>query len=337
MLLKYRKIYFILLCLSVSFVKIAPTHSAIIRQIEFPVNGTNSFSDDFGDSRTGGRIHEGIDILGAKMTSLVSAVDGWIGYITIPEASWGYSLNIKDADGYEYVYIHINNDTPGTDDGLGGPENAFVSGIQRGSRVTRGQHIAWLGDSGNAESVSSHLHFEIRLPDGSPINPYESLIVASHMGTFNVEEAIQSSPDINTDKKLSAITINPLCVSGSLIKSTDFSAVYYCGADGKRYVFPNQEVYESWYKDFSQVIIISDETLAQISLGGNITFKPGVTMVKIQTDPKVYAIAQGGVLRWILNPEIAQSLYGKTWNKKIKDVADVFFINYSIGNPITSQ
>jgi hypothetical protein len=152
--------------------------SAETRDIYFPTERTATFKDDFGDGRSGGRSHEANDLMGKKMTPLYAAVDGVVHDIEIPEASWGYALAIKDADGYTYHYLHINDDTPGTDDGLGGIDNAYAPFTGRGSSVRKGQLIGWMGDSGNAENVGSHLHFEIRRPDKTAINPYESLMAA---------------------------------------------------------------------------------------------------------------------------------------------------------------
>ncbi|HTW96455.1 MAG TPA: peptidoglycan-binding protein, partial [Candidatus Methylomirabilis sp.] len=52
----------------------------------------------------------------------------------------------------------------------------------RGAPVRKGQLIGWMGDSGNAENVGSHLHFEIRRPDGTAIDPYQSLLAALKAG-----------------------------------------------------------------------------------------------------------------------------------------------------------
>ncbi|MGH8911797.1 MAG: S-layer homology domain-containing protein, partial [Acidimicrobiia bacterium] len=71
--------------------------------------------------------------------------------------------------------IHLNNDSPGTDDGLAW---GIAPGIERGVAVTAGQLIGWVGDSGNAEWSGSHLHFEIRV-EGAAVNSYPSLLVAS--------------------------------------------------------------------------------------------------------------------------------------------------------------
>lgn len=118
-----------------------------------------------------------------------------------------------------------------------------------------------------------------------------------------------------------------------LIKSSA-DAVYYYGTDGKRYVFPNVNIYNSWFNDFSQVKQISDQELADIPFGGNITFKPGKNLVKIQTDPKVYAVAHNGELRWLKTEYLAEFYYGKDWQKLVVDLSDAFFINYTQGEPI---
>jgi murein DD-endopeptidase MepM/ murein hydrolase activator NlpD len=89
----------------------------------------------------------------------------------------GNSVTIKGADGWTYHYLHINNDTPGTDDGTNLFKNAFVAGLAKGSKVTAGQRIAYMGDSGNAEDAGSHLHFELHQPDGTVLNPYQSLVL----------------------------------------------------------------------------------------------------------------------------------------------------------------
>jgi hypothetical protein len=123
--------------------------------------------------------------------------------------------------------------------------------------------------------------------------------------------------------------------SGDLIKAS-LPAVYYYGADGKRYVFTNQKAYMTWYPDFSGVRTITDGELATIPIGGNVTYRPGVKMIKIQTDPKVYAVAANGNLRWVTTESIASCLYGANWGTKIDDVSDAFFVNYSVGSPINN-
>lgn len=173
---------------------------AMVRDIIFPVSGQFSFRDDFREPRDGGaREHLGIDIIAPKMTPLVSVVDGIITFMTIPQASWGYAMTIQDSEGYTYRYLHLNNDTPGTDDGQGGTLNAFAPGITRGMSVTRGQLLGWVGDSGNAESTVSHLHFEMRDASRTVINPYESLRKASGyslagVASTTVEHAPEKAP-----------------------------------------------------------------------------------------------------------------------------------------------
>jgi len=121
---------------------------------------------------------------------------------------------------------------------------------------------------------------------------------------------------------------------GSLIKGESFSAVYYFAEDGKRYVFPNEKTYFTWYENFDNIITIDDRTLGLIPIGGNVTYRPGKKMVKITTDPKVYAVDVGGMLRPIDSEEIAETLYNINWNQQIDDIPDAFFINYTMGSPL---
>lgn len=123
---------------------------------------------------------------------------------------------------------------------------------------------------------------------------------------------------------------------GDLVKISTDTAVYYVGQNGKRYVFPTLNTYLTWYADFGSVKTIPSSDLASLPIGGNATYRPGVKMVKIATDPKTYAVAKGGELRWVQTEDIAKALYGNDWNKKIDDVQDVYFVNYKIGDPIAS-
>lgn len=133
-----------------------------------------------------------------------------------------------------------------------------------------------------------------------------------------------------------AATLVPLAniQSGDLIRGQTYSSVYYYGADGMRYVFPNDKTYFTWYQNFNSVIWLSDNDLAKVQIGGNVTYKPGVKMLKINSDPKTYAVARGGTLRAIESEAIAKSLYGNNWNKMIDDVPDGFFSNYKKGGII---
>ncbi len=151
-----------------------------VRPITFPVNGEYAFRNDWHEPRGGGtRLHIGTDIIAAKMTPLVAVVDGYVNYVARPQAPWGYEISLQDAEGYTYSYLHINNDTPGTDDGAGGETYAYVSGVHHGATVSKGQLIGWVGDSGNAETTVPHVHFEMRDPNHVVFNPYPSLAAAS--------------------------------------------------------------------------------------------------------------------------------------------------------------
>lgn len=113
-------------------------------------------------------------------------------------------------------------------------------------------------------------------------------------------------------------------------------AVYYVGADNVRHVFPSGKVFFTWYVDWSGVQTVTEMELVAYPLGANVRHKPGVRMVKRASDPKVYAVARGGVLRHITTEEVATALYGTDWNKKIDDISDVFASAYTIGASVVS-
>jgi murein DD-endopeptidase MepM/ murein hydrolase activator NlpD len=151
-----------------------PAPSALVGMV-FPVCGKVTWSDTFGQPRSGGRTHAGQDIMAPKMRPVVAAFDGvvWLGRPARPNGHW--SLTLRGDNGWTANYMHLNNDTPGTDDGQGTDELAFAPGLTSGTHVRAGQLLGYVGDSGNAEDTAPHLHFELRpTTGGGPVNaaPY---------------------------------------------------------------------------------------------------------------------------------------------------------------------
>jgi peptidoglycan LD-endopeptidase LytH len=134
---------------------------------------TVAFSDTWGAHRSGGRHHEGTDIMSPKGTSVVAVEDGIVERLEWNRLS-GWNIVIRHADGWTSHYLHLNNDHSGTDDGEGGPEVAFVADLDVGDFVKAGDPIGYVGDSGNAEHAGAHTHFELHV-DGTKVNPYPYL------------------------------------------------------------------------------------------------------------------------------------------------------------------
>jgi murein DD-endopeptidase MepM/ murein hydrolase activator NlpD len=145
-----------------------PASEKYVRPMMFPVLpdatlGKATWSDTYLAPRSDGRRHEGQDLMGKKMLKLLATVNGTI--VELRHQSAGNSLYLEGDDGWYYCYLHINNDDPGTDNGANQFKYAFAPGMAVGKKVLQGDHMAYLGDSGNAESVGSHCHFEIRMPN----------------------------------------------------------------------------------------------------------------------------------------------------------------------------
>jgi putative cell wall-binding protein len=160
--------------------------------IAFPTRADARFSDDFDACRSGcARTHQATDVVGGKHWPLFAVVDGHVCRIDEGEEdSYGRHISVCGDDGNTYRYLHMNNDTPGTDDGQAGLEHVYAPGIARGVRVARGQLLGWMGDSGNAENTVDHLHFDVFVPGTvnpwgeERINPYRSLLAARNRGEF---------------------------------------------------------------------------------------------------------------------------------------------------------
>lgn len=154
----------------------------VVVPLTFPVAGKGPWSDTFLAPRESGRRrHHGQDLMGAQMTPLVAAIDGIVSFSKGRDHN---TLSIRGSDGIAVYYYHINNDTPGTNDGAGTDRYAFPPGLRQGQRVRAGQLVAYMGNSGNAEGGrgSHHLHFELH-KNGAIVNPAPSLKAAMRVST----------------------------------------------------------------------------------------------------------------------------------------------------------
>lgn len=146
----------------------------------FPLDKAIPFTDTMGAARSGGRSHEGQDLMAPKMTQVVAVVSGTISQIKHTNSgNAGNQVRLTGDDGYDYYYIHLNNDSPGTDDGRNRFDQAFADGLRVGQRVAAGQPIGYVGDSGNAESTAPHLHFEMHQRGVGVVNAYPMLKAAA--------------------------------------------------------------------------------------------------------------------------------------------------------------
>ena len=157
------------------------TAGAGVPRLIFPVVAKVSYVNDFGDPRPQGR-HEGNDLMSAKRSPVVAVEAGRV-------KKWGSSsrggcmLYLYGRSGTTYMYIHLNNDRTLKNDNRGGCRNgiAYAPGLKSSQYVRAGQLIGYVGDSGDANGLASHLHFELHPKGGRAVSPYKRLRGAMHL------------------------------------------------------------------------------------------------------------------------------------------------------------
>lgn len=130
----------------------------------------------------------------------------------------------------------------------------------------------------------------------------------------------------------------PLCPelsAGDLFKVTGNSAVYLVNSLNKRMYFPNAEVYNTWYKDFSGITTIDTSCVEAFPSGGGVNFRPGSRLVKTPVSPSVYAVGPNNTKMKIADEATASALYGSNWSTLVRTLNDVFDSNYNVGTPLS--
>jgi Peptidase family M23 len=146
-----------------------------VPRLVFPVVGPVTYTNDFGDPR--GRLpHQGNDIMAVKKSPAVAAEDGKVSFWT-RSAGAGCMLYLYGRSGTMYEYIHLNNDRTMKNDNKGKcvAGTAYAKKLRNGARVKAGQQIGFVGDSGDANGLAAHLHFELHPRGGRAVSPYRYL------------------------------------------------------------------------------------------------------------------------------------------------------------------
>ena len=146
--------------------RFAPTTAVV------PVPGIRpvSLTSSFGAPRRGGWRHEGIDIMAPQGTPVLAAADGVI-VGNRPTRIGGTVLWILGTGRRLYYYAHMRE---------------LASGMRLGRRVSAGEALGAVGNTGNAELTPPHLHFAIYVVESDffplrleAIDPYPVLQAAT--------------------------------------------------------------------------------------------------------------------------------------------------------------
>ena len=121
----------------------------------FPMQGGCGFTDTWHQPRSGGRLHEGVDIMGAKGLAIYATNDGVISRMSTGGALGGNAIYVKIPNGTYFYYAHLDS---------------FAPGMAVGVPVKAGQIIGYNGSTG---STTPHLHFEVHPFGGPAVNPYQ--------------------------------------------------------------------------------------------------------------------------------------------------------------------
>jgi len=133
-----------------------PSGPAVVPTV-FPMLGPCWFSDTWKAPRSGGRQHEGVDIIAKSGTPIYAVSNGTITRIFLdrPGSLGGNAVRLTASDGTYFHYAHLS---------------AFAEGTSLGATVVAGQVIGYNGSTGS--SSTPHLHFEYHPGGGAAVNPY---------------------------------------------------------------------------------------------------------------------------------------------------------------------
>lgn len=182
--------------------------------------------------------------------------------------------------------------------------------------------------------LPSDNEFVLAINQGMSISDNSTDIKSCQFGNFLIEEGVLFESNF-TPSTGDYIDLNDVPISS--VVTTKNGSLYWYAKDKKRYVFPNIQTFETWFPKTAEqptIYKVKPEQLVSLLIGGNVTYRPGVKLIKLKTDPKIYAVSIGGYARWIPDQKIIEAIYGSSWQDKIDEIPDAFFVNYSFKSEI---
>lgn len=138
--------------------------------VAIPVAGVKGeeLQDTYTQARSGGRVHNAIDIMAPNGTAVVAAAPGTVEKLFFSQGGGGITAYVRSQDGrWIYYYAHLQD---------------YARGLREGQKVAQGDAIGRVGSTGNANPAGPHLHFAIhrmeegeKWHEGTAINPYPLL------------------------------------------------------------------------------------------------------------------------------------------------------------------
>ena len=151
-------------------------NASVLMPVLFGV-GIKDISPNFGDPRSGGRTHEGEDIMAVKGTPIVSPTPAVVIHtgVGVTEGNYVYTAN---PGGETFVYMHLDR---------------IGEGVTVGLVLGQGSLIGYVGNTGNASGGAAHLHFEVHNSSSVPVDPFPRLT-----GELSLQEKISDLANILT-------------------------------------------------------------------------------------------------------------------------------------------
>lgn len=180
---------------------IAALGSTIVSEVPVPVVGISlsELTKNFGDPRSDGRTHEGLDIIAPHSTPVASPTNAVV-TSTGNGASSGIYVRTANPGGETFVYMHLSK---------------ISSGIERGKVLKRGDIIGYVGNTGNASGGGAHLHFEIRKNGAQDPFPRLTSVFTADEQTNIIRAAQQEGVSISAPQTQNGNAVLSLGSSGT--------------------------------------------------------------------------------------------------------------------------
>ncbi len=237
-------------------------------------------------------------------------------------------------------------------DGLArGWRDLYVRATSTGPGVMRyafedGDDFAYDDATVRTERVGTTVIAHVESVAGSGISEIRLRVDAADLGSIDEQTFWRADLDAGSTTTVKTVALEKyreLCETDAVphphpgdVFQSPASGLYYRGFDRRRHVFPNEDVFRSWFPEGTEIMKIATYQLADIPLGDNVTLRPG-TIVRVLGEVAIFVVDIGRLLREVIAETFRAIFQTQPLSELVRNLDPALVVNYAFGPPVLSE
>lgn len=288
------------------------------------------------------------------MASSANAFGGFVSGVT--ESPWNFAVSTETSDQATQTVYGLTVTVPYVVEEWPAGVTMEIAWDWEGGAAMQNVNLYYSVDGGNsytliAKNAPNNGRYAWRLPEvdtdfayikveGTDLVTVLASDVSAQFQIVTTEPAGEESDNFGVSPVTGETELITSVAVGDYIKSPYFDTVYYVDTGFVRRPFVDSQTYFTYQDSFATIKVVTDATLPTLAMGAPMLPNPGIVLIKIVSDDRVYAVTADGTgeaqLHWLPSETLAVELYGVDWSDYVIDIPVTLFGKYVSGSEVDS-